>query len=178
MPMRSTIALLVACSFRIQSSVTGGVSTTFRSRLMASRLGGPSGSVDDVARRPCLCLGCPGHGDGECRQLTDRGPRCQACAPEERRRYAAANPSRSIYNTYLWRRIRARVLREWRRLYGPWCPGWGTASHVSHDLTVDHIVAVSDGGAPYDRANLTVLCRGCNTRKRHGVARGVGVPPR
>lgn len=89
-----------------------------------------------------------------------------------------ANPSRSIYNTYTWRRIRARVLREWRRLYGPWCPGWGIPGHVSHDLTVDHKLAVSAGGAPFDRANLQVLCRGCNSRKQHTDAAGVGVPSR
>lgn len=70
-----------------------------------------------------------------------------------------------------WKNLSARL----RRLQ-PWCsvPGCGDT-----DLTVDHIVPLSDGGDPYDLDNLQVLCRRHNSAKDRGdgVAEGRLRPP-
>ncbi|MEW2302564.1 HNH endonuclease [Streptomyces sp. NPDC006655] len=57
------------------------------------------------------------------------------------------------------------MLAEHRASHGDYCPGWGVPAHASQDLTVDHVVPLAAGGT-HDRANLRVLCRGCNARKR------------
>ncbi|MHB8398591.1 MAG: HNH endonuclease [Candidatus Limnocylindrales bacterium] len=36
---------------------------------------------------------------------------------------------------------------------------------MSWDLTVDHVIPIERGGAPFDERNTEVLCRGCNARK-------------
>jgi 5-methylcytosine-specific restriction endonuclease McrA len=62
--------------------------------------------------------------------------------------------------------LRSRVLSE-----QPWCSGCGIELDLSLPRThpaaaqVDHIVPVSRGGALYDRANLTSMCRACNRTK-------------
>ena len=35
-------------------------------------------------------------------------------------------------------------------------------------LEVHHVVALRDGGAPYDLANLVTLCRACHLEAHHG----------
>lgn len=37
------------------------------------------------------------------------------------------------------------------------------------DLTVDHIVALANGGDPLDEANMQTLCRSCNGRKSDNI---------
>jgi 5-methylcytosine-specific restriction endonuclease McrA len=64
-----------------------------------------------------------------------------------------------------WRRLRAAVLGEWIALHGWLCPGFGRWRHRTTDLTVDHVVPLRLGGARLERANLQVLCAGCNTAK-------------
>ena len=88
--------------------------------------------------RPCLGCGVP------C-----KASRCPRCRAGQRAKYGGAWPELSR------RTIEAHVAR-----HGWWCPGWGVEAHESHDLTCDHVV---DG----DATRLQVLCRGCNTRKRH-----------
>jgi 5-methylcytosine-specific restriction enzyme A len=81
----------------------------------------------------------------------------------------------ALYNTRAWQRLSARVLRAWRGQYGNWCPGYGRDAHPASDLTVDHVVPLAAGGAPLDIANLTVLCRSCNSTKGDGTrARSAG----
>jgi 5-methylcytosine-specific restriction endonuclease McrA len=84
-----------------------------------------------------------------------------------------------------WRRMSARVLRAWRGERGDWCPGYRRPAHRASDLTVDHVVPLAAGGAPYDIANTAVLCRSCNSSKgastegggdRHG-RRGLRTAP-
>jgi hypothetical protein len=70
-------------------------------------------------------------------------------------RYAAKAKYRGDWPELSRECIGAHVAR-----HGWWCPGWGVDPHESHDLTTDHVV---DG----DPTLLQVLCRGCNTRKRH-----------
>jgi hypothetical protein len=76
------------------------------------------------------------------------------------------------------------VLRAWRGEHGNWCPGYQRDGHRAADLTVDHIVRLSAGGAPFDIGNTAVLCRSCNSTKgastddRGGVAhRATAITP-
>ncbi len=71
------------------------------------------------------------------------------------------------YQDPAYRRLRKRLLTEWVRTHGYWCPGWQRPSHPSTDLTLDHRLALSKGGSLLDRTNIDVLCRSCNDRKRH-----------
>lgn len=56
-----------------------------------------------------------------------------------------------------WDRLSRRMIRR-----QPWCTWCGE----TEDLTADHIVPLSRGGAS-SPANVQVLCRACNTRRRH-----------
>jgi hypothetical protein len=57
------------------------------------------------------------------------------------------------------------VLRAWRGEHGDWCPGYERPAHRASDLTVDHVVPLAAGGAPFDIGNTAVLCRSCNSTK-------------
>lgn len=83
---------------------------------------------------------------------------------------ARHNPA---YDTPQWRRLRARTLAKHRREWGELCPGYQMPPHLSDRLSVDHVVALENGGAMYDEANVQVLCVSCNDRKG---SRGVGAP--
>jgi 5-methylcytosine-specific restriction protein A len=82
----------------------------------------------------------------------------------------------ALYGTRAWQRLSARVLRAWRGEHGNWCPGYGRPAHRAADLTVDHVVPLAAGGAPYDIGNTAVLCRSCNSTK--GASTGGGVAHR
>jgi 5-methylcytosine-specific restriction endonuclease McrA len=49
--------------------------------------------------------------------------------------------------------------------HGYVCPGDGPEhpAHPTRDLTLDHVVALIEGGAPFDPANTRVLCRSRNS---------------
>jgi hypothetical protein len=49
--------------------------------------------------------------------------------------------------------------------FGWTCPGDGSdhPGHATTDLTCDHVVALEDGGAPFDPANTRILCRSWNS---------------
>lgn len=101
----------------------------------------------------------------DCGRLTSPGPRCPEHERLYRRRRWGNKPINPLYRTPRWRALSASILAEHRRTNGDWCPGYQREAHMTSDLTVDHIVAMRNGGAPYDRTNLTVLCRSCNGRK-------------
>ena len=71
----------------------------------------------------------------------------------------------ALYNTRAWQRLSARVISRHRGQYGNWCPGYGRDPHPAIDLTADHVVPLAAGGAPFDPANVAVLCRSCNSTK-------------
>jgi 5-methylcytosine-specific restriction protein A len=73
--------------------------------------------------------------------------------------------ARQSNSTRAWQRLSARVLRAWRGERGSWCPGYQRLAHRASDLTVDHVVPLAAGGAPFDIANTQVLCRSCNSTK-------------
>jgi 5-methylcytosine-specific restriction endonuclease McrA len=69
------------------------------------------------------------------------------------------------------------VLRARRGEHGNWCPGYQRDAHAASDLTVDHVVPLAAGGAPFDIRDCAVLCRSCNATKGAGVG-DRGVPTR
>ena len=97
-----------------------------------------------MARRPCVGCGA----------LISGGSRCGRC----RRRVGGTESRR-----------RRAVVDAWIVVNGTVCPGYDVPSHVSDDLTADHIVAWGAGGS--EAGPLTVLCRSCNARKQTGRSR-------
>jgi 5-methylcytosine-specific restriction protein A len=91
---------------------------------------------------------------------TLNGSRCEPCNRGWRK--ATRNP---VYATREWMERSKRELAAWRRRYGDWCPGYRRPAHQTADLTLDHVVPLALGGAP--DGPTQVLCRSCNTRKRH-----------
>lgn len=59
-----------------------------------------------------------------------------------------------------------------------WCPGHAPPAHLAADLTVDHVVPLAAGGAPFDPGNVAVLCRLCRRGDHHGELGGTGIRPR
>ena len=96
-----------------------------------------------------------------CGVVTSRaGSRCTDHARQSNR-----SRHNALYSTRPWQRLSARVLRAWRGEHGHWCPGYQRAAHYAADLTVDHVVPLAAGGAPFDIRNTSVLCRSCNSTK-------------
>jgi 5-methylcytosine-specific restriction protein A len=96
-----------------------------------------------------------------CGVVTSRaGSRCTDHARQSNR-----SRHNALYSTRAWQRLSARVLRAWRGEHGDWCPGYQRSAHAASDLTVDHIVPLAAGGAPFDIGNCAVLCRSCNSTK-------------
>jgi 5-methylcytosine-specific restriction protein A len=101
-----------------------------------------------------------------CGVVTSRaGSRCTDHARQSNR-----SRHNALYSTRAWQRLSARVLRAWRGERGDWCPGYQRDAHRASDLTVDHVVPLAAGGAPFDIANCAVLCRSCNSTKGAGDA--------
>jgi 5-methylcytosine-specific restriction protein A len=109
-----------------------------------------------------------------CGVVTSRaGSRCTEHARQSNR-----SRHNSLYSTRAWQRLSARVLRAWRGEHGDWCPGYQRLAHRASDLTVDHVVPLAAGGAPFDIANTSVLCRSCNSTKGATTDDRGGVAPR
>ena len=105
-----------------------------------------------------------------CGVLTGRaGSRCAEHARQSNR-----SRHNALYGTRAWQRLGSRVLRSWRGEHGDWCPGYERAAHRASDLTVDHVVPLAAGGARFDIANCSVLCRSCNSTKGASTDRGGG----
>ncbi len=92
--------------------------------------------------RPCL----------ECGRLAE-GPRCD---------------EHKLRVSYAERQYRRAAVDKHRELYGDVCPGWKREGHPATDLTADHLIPRSLGGAPL--GPLRVLCRSCNARRRTNPA--------
>lgn len=104
-----------------------------------------------------LCLGCGGFSNGS---------RCPACARLVERRRTTAKHHRRPY-TAAMRTRRAKAVADHRAIHGDWCPGWRRPAHDATDLTADHVIPVSAGGA--EDGPLGVLCRVCNGAKQDRV---------
>ena len=96
-----------------------------------------------------------------CGIVTSRaGSRCTDHARQSNR-----SRHNALYSTRAWQHLSARVLRAWRGEHGNWCPGHQRDAHGASDLTVDHVVPLAAGGAPFDITNCAVLCRSCTSTK-------------
>jgi 5-methylcytosine-specific restriction protein A len=103
-----------------------------------------------------------------CGVATSRpGARCTDHARQSNR-----SRHNALYSARAWQRLSARVLRAWRGEHGNWCPGYARPAHPAADLTVDHVVPLAAGGAPFDIGNTAVLCRSCNSTKGASSDRG------
>ena len=103
-----------------------------------------------------------------CGVVTSRpGSRCTLHARQSNR-----SRHNALHSTRAWQRLSARVLRAWRGEHGNWCPGYQRDAHPASDLTVDHVVPLAAGGAPFDIGNCAVLCRSCNSTKGAGDGDG------
>lgn len=63
----------------------------------------------------------------------------------------------SLYQSKEWRRLVASIKRE----RGRFCQRCGGTNRVAGD----HIVEIKDGGAPFERSNIELLCQPCHNRK-------------
>ena len=88
----------------------------------------------------------------------------------------AANPpamqyeraGQKFYNTQEWKRLRAEIKKA-----TPYCQAC-TVTSKQRRLIVDHIKEIKDGGDPYDRSNLQVLCYRCHGIKTNRERQGRG----
>lgn len=66
---------------------------------------------------------------------------------------------KAIYNSKRWQRLRAQKLRD--EPFCEYCP----ASRRLPASEVDHYIAISNGGDPYDYDNLRSVCHSCHSKK-------------
>ena len=66
-----------------------------------------------------------------------------------------------FYDSVLWRKVRAQVLRE-----EPYCRECARHNIITLAAMVDHIERLATGGNRLDRANLQSLCNSCHAIKR------------
>jgi 5-methylcytosine-specific restriction endonuclease McrA len=103
------------------------------------------------------CLTCDGHHTVG-----------QTCAKREAQRYAASRERRTR-GTAKWKAARAAA----RQRDGQRCTGCGT----DKGLQVHHRVALKDGGAKYELANLETLCSDCHADRHRGEGATRKRPP-
>lgn len=97
---------------------------------------------------------CPEHRDHARQQRAARDARPDVRAKRN------ARPARTIYNTPRWRRLRAYIIDR-----DEVCAIDGLPGTDADPLTCGHIVALANGGDPWDEANLQAEHRSCNARK-------------
>lgn len=114
-----------------------------------------------TTRRPRPCLGCG--------RLTRNASRCDTCqsAYQRQRDAARGTASRRGY-TSQWRKVSQAAIAAHRAELGDWCPGYNVPGHSASDLTADHHIPKARGGTDAQE-NVTVLCRGCNSRKKDNM---------
>ena len=71
---------------------------------------------------------------------------------------------RPVYKTRKWRELSEKLRRE-----QPYCTLCGGKPEGGQGLLVDHIHELRDGGNPYDRSNLMVVCYPCHARKTENM---------
>ena len=92
------------------------------------------------------------------------GSRCQN-HQREHERARERSPSSRVTWTAQWKRVRAQLIRQSQDEDGTWhCEVCGQPIVTAGEVEVDHIVPVSEGGEPYDPANLRLAHRRCNRR--------------
>jgi hypothetical protein len=96
-----------------------------------------------------------------CGVITSRpGSRCGKHAP-----LSGVGANHHVHADPRWARLSRRMIARHVGKYGYVCPGDGVEhpAHPTRDLTLDHVLALIAGGAPFDPANTRVLCRSRNS---------------
>jgi hypothetical protein len=85
----------------------------------------------------------------------------------EHPRLSGIGANHHVHADARWARLSRRMIARHVGQYGYVCPGDGPEhpAHPTRDLTLDHVRALIDGGAPFDIGNCSVLCRSCNSTK-------------
>lgn len=107
--------------------------------------------MSNPPHKPCIEPGCPYY-------ATTRG-RC--ARHHSARRRATPTIHRAVYARKRWTMTRRRQLRDHPLCETPGCDRNATDVH--------HIVDLSDGGDPWDPANLQSLCHVCHARITGGA---------
>ena len=83
----------------------------------------------------------------------------------EHPRLSGLGANHHIHADPRWTGLSKRMIARHVGQHGYVCPGDGPEhpAHPTRDLTLDHVVALIDGGAPFDPANTRVLCRSRNS---------------
>jgi 5-methylcytosine-specific restriction endonuclease McrA len=95
-----------------------------------------------------------------CGTLTSDGPRC-----DKHPRTSGKGANHAVHTDPRWTRLSQRMIARHVGQYGWICPGDGPEhpAHPTRDLTLDHVMQLQEGGAPFDPANTRVLCRSRNS---------------
>jgi len=104
-----------------------------------------------MPKMPCLTCGIP----------TQRS-RCDKCAEiylASKPQRVRATPTERGYD-YEWRKVRIRILTR-----DNWTCYYCQKKLIGADATVDHKIALNNGGRRLDPGNLVSACRSCNSRK-------------
>jgi hypothetical protein len=90
------------------------------------------------------------------RTVVSANSAAEACRCTEHARESNHSRHNALYSTRQWRGLSERLIAAHVGEFGWVCPGDGPdhPSHPCRSLTVDHIVPLIAGGAPFDRANL------------------------
>jgi hypothetical protein len=96
-----------------------------------------------------------------CGTVSD-GPRCS-----KHPRRSRIGAGHAIHSDPRWTRLSQRMIARHVGQFGWVCPGDG-AEHLAHpvapgQLTTDHVLALEQGGAPFDPANTRILCKSWNS---------------
>lgn len=92
---------------------------------------------------------------------------------------AASDAGRAFYSSRRWRAVRARYLAG--NPFCVMCESIGLRTRAEH---LDHIVRITDGGAPWDESNFQPLCLSHHSSKTRADVSGVAMrieaprPPR
>jgi hypothetical protein len=81
------------------------------------------------------------------------------------RRSSGLGANHAIHSDPRWTALSRRMIARHVGQYGWICPGDGLEhpAHPTRDLTTDHVLAIDDGGAPFDPANTRILCKSWNS---------------
>ena len=104
---------------------------------------------------PCLDCGIP-TGKSRC-------PTCETNRQEEKELFAPrvrASSSKRGYD-HDWRTLRVKILAR-DKMVCHYCQRKMTTANA----TVDHVIALSNGGERLSESNLVSACRSCNSRKK------------
>jgi 5-methylcytosine-specific restriction protein A len=105
-------------------------------------------------KKPCRFAGCPNLTDDtyctEHKKLLDK----------QYNHFQRNQTAQSFYDSYAWRKLRARYLIE-----NPLCVECRRQGKLTKATLVDHIVPISKGGEPLEESNLQPLCWNCHSSK-------------